>query len=347
MFQQVQYLNDKRLGFEKKNILVLRTHNFSSERVAQIIRFLRTELNPAFDLMSSSSKELGIGESGASIVIELDNGEWKLPEVIRVDENFFRFLQVGKEDNVNWQNFPVQPDQVLVNQALVDEFGFQEPLGKTLRIREKNYSIAGVVPAFHFEALYHRIKPAIFFIDPANADGSIFVKFAAGQSAPALEVLKEKWREIAADLPFDYYFLDEALAAQYVNEARWTKMLSMAASLAILITCIGLLGLAAFTTEQRTKEIGVRKVLGATVANIVSLLSKGLVKLVLLANLIAWPVAWLAMTLWLRNFAHRVDIAWWIFILTGGLVVGLALLTVSTQAIKAALANPVEALRYE
>jgi putative ABC transport system permease protein len=176
---------------------------------------------------------------------------------------------------------------------------------------------------------------------------SISIRLRPDDIPSALTFLQEKWQEYRPDYPFSYYFIDERFNQRYENEEKLGKLFSLFSLLAIAVACLGLFGLAAFTAEQRTKEIGIRKVLGASVAGILSLLSKDFVKLVVVANIIAWPVAWYAMNRWLQDFAYRIDIGWWVFAFAGGLALLIALLTVSTQAIKAALANPVESLRYE
>ncbi|HEX9653146.1 MAG TPA: FtsX-like permease family protein, partial [bacterium] len=173
------------------------------------------------------------------------------------------------------------------------------------------------------------------------------VRLRAGDIPKTLSVLEENWKETAPSLPFQFSFLDEDLERQYRNEERLIQIAGYSAGLAIFIACMGLLGLAAFTAEQRTKEIGIRKVLGASVPDVVALLSKDFSKWIILANLIAWPVAYLVMTRWLQNFAYRTHIDWWMFAMAGGIALVIALLTVSTQAVKAALANPVDSLRYE
>ncbi|MCG3120621.1 MAG: hypothetical protein ALAOOOJD_03402 [bacterium] len=159
--------------------------------------------------------------------------------------------------------------------------------------------------------------------------------------------MRNTWREAAPGKPFDYYFLDEDFDRQYRAEERWAQIVSYATLFAIVIACVGLFGLSALAVTKRTKEIGIRKVLGASVTGIISLLAGDFLKLVALANLIAWPVAWYAMNQWLQNFAYRIDIGWWIFALAGGLALLIAFATVSTQAIRAGLANPVDSLRYE
>jgi putative ABC transport system permease protein len=162
-----------------------------------------------------------------------------------------------------------------------------------------------------------------------------------------LAFIETAWKEFETDKGFVYSFLDDVLLQNYQTEDRVGRLTTYFSGLAIIIACLGLLGLASFTAARHTKEIGIRKVLGASVANLVGLLSQNFLRLVLIANIIAWPLAYFAMAKWLGNFAYRIDIAWWMFAVAGGLALLIALLTVSTQAIKAALANPVEALRYE
>ncbi len=175
----------------------------------------------------------------------------------------------------------------------------------------------------------------------------MIVKLHAGNFSNVIADIEQIWNSIAPGLPFNYYFMDDSFNDTYKTELRLGNIFITFTILSIVIACLGLFGLAIFNAEKRTKEIGVRKVLGATVANLVGFLSKDFVKLVLLANVIAWPVAWYAMSRWLQNFTYRIDISWWVFALAGGVALMIALLTVSTLAIKAALANPVEALRYE
>jgi putative ABC transport system permease protein len=163
----------------------------------------------------------------------------------------------------------------------------------------------------------------------------------------AIAHARKVWQKYSANYPFDYFFLDDEFNRMYKAEEKLSEIFGYFTFLAIFIACLGLFGLASFTAERKTKEIGIRRVLGASVANIVNLISKEFVTLILVANFIAWPIAYFAMNKWLQNFAYRIDIGWWMFALTGGLALLIAFLTVSTQALKAALANPVEALRYE
>jgi putative ABC transport system permease protein len=173
------------------------------------------------------------------------------------------------------------------------------------------------------------------------------LRLQAADLARTVTNLEQVWERLVPNRPFAYFFLDENFNQQYRADERFGQVFAAFAALAILIACLGLLGLASFTAEQRLKEIGIRKVLGASAAGIVGLLSSEFVTLVVIANLVAWPIAHYAMNKWLQEFAYRVDLSWWLFVVAGGLALVIILITVSTQALKAALANPVEALRYE
>jgi len=195
--------------------------------------------------------------------------------------------------------------------------------------------------------LHEPVKPLVLLLDPSFATiRYIFVKIAPGDFVGTLQLLRSAWQEIAPNKPFDYYFLDEDFDQQYRAEERWTQIVKYAMGFALLIACIGLFGLSALTVTKRTKEIGIRKVLGASVFSVVRLLTHEFARLILLANLLAWPLAYWAMQQWLQDFAYRIDLTLWPFALSGIFAFGVALFTVSFQAIKAALANPVESLRY-
>jgi putative ABC transport system permease protein len=243
-------------------------------------------------------------------------------------------------------------DAVIVNEALAKEFGWDDAIGRKISgFRNvqglEEPTVIGVVKDFHFLSLHNEIAPVILHVNPNWPIRYILVKIANANVPQTLALLRDTWHRVSPNAPFEFYFLDEDVENQYRAETRWGKIVGYASVLAIFIACLGLFGLATLTAAKRIKEIGIRKVLGASVAGLAGLLSKDFVKLVLAANLIAWPIAWYAMNKWLQNFAYRTDINWWVFALAGGLALLTALLTVSTQAIKATLANPVEALRYE
>jgi putative ABC transport system permease protein len=202
------------------------------------------------------------------------------------------------------------------------------------------------VKDFHFASFKSEIKPFAFVLSNGHQDNFTLKVEATGLNNTIAE-LQKKWTSYAGDRPFRYSFLDETFANLYKSEQRFNQVILYLTILAITIGCLGLFGLTAFTVERRTREIGIRKVIGASASSIVVLLSKDFIRLVLLAIVIAIPIAWYAMEKWLQNFAYRVHISWWVFLLAGALAVAIALLTISFQAVRAALTNPVDSLRSE
>ena len=222
----------------------------------------------------------------------------------------------------------------------------ESPVGKRLAFHSTDLHIIGVIKDFHFKPIRTKIEPLILIMEPDRFDVMV-MRTRPENILATVEYIETVYKTFNAETPFSLSFLDERYDALYRSEQGAEKVSRYFAVIGILISCLGLYGLVSYTAEQRTKEIGIRKVLGATVANVMTLLSQDFLKLVLVANLLAWPVAWFAMNNWLQDFAYRIDISWWVFAMAGGLALVIALLTVSTQAIRAALANPVEALRYE
>ncbi len=240
--------------------------------------------------------------------------------------------------------------EFLLNQSAVQKLGLTPERALGMRIQQPFFKqsgeVVGVVQDFHYASLHQAIAPMIVINSP-DFVRFLSVKVKTGNFAETLSFLRQRWEAIFPESPFVFSFLDEDLNRLYRAEEKMGQVFGYFTILAVMISCLGLFGLAAFAAEQRTKEIGVRKVLGASVSGIAALLSKEFLKLVLLANLIACPLAYFAMNKWLQDFAYCIDIGWWVFALAGGTALLIALLTVSTQALKAALANPVEALRYE
>ena len=239
---------------------------------------------------------------------------------------------------------------VLINEAMAEALGAVDPVGLPLvglaKEGELDPVVLGVVNDFHNSRVHHRIGPAVMY-PRRDEHGYMLVRLDKNGIADGLQVIEEAWNEIATDVPYRYQFYDEWYDQFYREEERWIQAIGYAAVLAVFISCLGLYGLAAITASRRTKEIGVRKVLGATTAGIAALVSREFVLLAGAANFVAWPVAYLVMSRWLENFAYYTDLAPWIFASAGLAAVGVALLTVSTQAMKAAVTNPVDVLRYE
>ena len=234
---------------------------------------------------------------------------------------------------------------ILLNETAVQALGLESPVGKELNYSALQGTVIGVIKDMHNRSLHNHINPMV--IRYADYGGHLVVAYQPGREAEVLQHVKLAWEKLNFKSEFAYFFLNDHLRQLYAADEKFMQMTLGFAALAIVLSGLGLFGLAVFSTEQRTKEIGIRKVLGASVAGIVGLISSEFVKLVLVANLFAWPIAYYAMNQWLQDFAYRIEIGWWVFALAGGMALLIALLTVCTQAIKAALANPVESLRYE
>ena len=248
---------------------------------------------------------------------------------------------------------------VLVNESFVKEFKLSDPIGKKMPGKFEQ-RIVGVVKDFNFQSLHNKIDPLVLSLKPDSLvkrtenisyafspQPRISVRFKGGSVTANINLLKQTWKKIAPNQDFEYKFLDDTLAAQYQQETRTDIIVKLASGLSIFIACMGLFGLATLAVVRRTREIGIRKVMGATVASIVIMISKEFVKLVIIAALIAFPLAWWFLQDWLKDFAYKVEIGWWIYLIAGVVALGIAVLTVSLQAMKAALSNPVNSLRSE
>ncbi|WP_198174908.1 ABC transporter permease [Spirosoma arboris] len=268
-----------------------------------------------------------------------------------VDNEFIETLQL------HWKLPPhgKAAKYTVISQTAAKELGIaKNPIGQSVSLGEQQKEVAGVLDDFFLTSVKNTVNPIILFVGPdtsrnnAEFGGTFYIRFhKQANLLKQVATLEGIFHKYAPEMPFKYYFLDEAFNNLFQVEQRLANVLNLLTNIAILIACLGLFGLAAFTAEQRTKEIGVRKVLGASVASIVTLLSKDFLKLVLIAIVIASPIAWWAMNRWLQDFAYKIDIEWWMFALVGLLAVGITLLTVSFQSIKAALTNPVKSLRSE
>lgn len=259
-------------------------------------------------------------------------------------------IQLIKGRNFS-KDFGADSSAIIINEKTASILGYDDPVGKN--IYQSNapgepstaYTIIGVVKNFNFESLKQSISPLAFFL--GRSTGLASFKINTDNIPALIKGVENHWKTLATGLPFSYRFLDESFNEMYRSEQRAGKIALTFSVLAVLIACLGLFGLAAYIAEQRTKEIGIRKVLGASVGGLVGLLSKDFVKLVLIAFVIAAPVAWYFMNVWLQDFEYRITISWTVFLTAGIIALLIAVLTISLQAIKAALANPVKNLRTE
>jgi putative ABC transport system permease protein len=270
---------------------------------------------------------------------------------ISVDYEYVQALSLEIKQGRNFSE-ELSPDalsSIIINEKAVKSLNLTDPIGSEIFLIPESsriLKVIGVVKDFHVKSFHNKIEPLFLSINPERFY-TIALRIQPTYTQQTIQYLESVWKKVIPGQPFNYTFLDDTYNKLYNSEEKTGQMATIFSLLAIYIACMGLFGLAAFTAEQRTKEIGVRKVLGASVSNIVQLLSKEFVKWVLLANIIAWPIVWYAMNKWLENFAYKIEIGWWVFILAGGIALIIALFMVSYQAIMAATANPVESLRYE
>jgi putative ABC transport system permease protein len=273
-----------------------------------------------------------------------------------VDDSFLQTLEIQTlKGRLFSKDFPSDTSsRIILNETAVKQLGFasaEDAIGKFALVdwQGETYrnEIIGVTKDFHFQDLHEPIEPYGFQLNNVQQFNYMLAHAKAGNMQSTIKSIEAAWRKLNPNEPFDYSFLDQDFQKNYQAENRLASIVSYFTIIAILISCLGLFGLAAFSAEQRTKEIGVRKVLGATTTNIVGLLSKDFLKLVAIAVVIASPVAWFVMNKWLQDFAYRVNISWAVFVITSCMALCIALLTIGFQAIRAALSNPVKSLRTE
>jgi putative ABC transport system permease protein len=358
--EQLEYLQGKNLGYDKEHIIIVPTNkrrlegNLLAERFETAVRKNPQVVNTTTSLYSMAEAgwmQLGYNDNQNVFRRFRFNG---------VDADFISAmgLQVVAGRDFQKDN-SADSNNILVNEALVREYRWTDPIGKKLP-GKYSQEIIGVVKDFHFESLHNMIQPAVLALKPdsvfaASTDVTydfspqprVSVRFRGGNLQEHIQFLRGAWKSVAGDQDFEYQFLDEALAASYQQEQRLGNMVQYASFLSIFIACMGLFGLATLIVVRRTKEIGIRKVLGADVTRIVTLLSREFLNLVLIASLIAFPVAWWALHQWLQDFAYRIAIPIWIFLAAAIMALVVVLGTVSIQTIKAALTNPVKSLRTE
>ncbi|MEP7323753.1 MAG: ABC transporter permease [Saprospiraceae bacterium] len=349
VYRQTNFMRSHDLGFNKDQMLILDTKNDPAK-----LAFLQ-ELSNLNSIKSTSigSAVPGGGNSGAYSQIENKQGDFQIAnlDVYFVDYNYIPQYQMTMVAGRAFsKEFGTDTTQAMViNETAVHLFGYASPsdaIGRKFKQWGREGNIIGVVKDFHFRALQQKIKPLTMRMEPGRFN-KITAKVQTSALPETIAAVENLWKKILPNRPFSYYFLDEFFDRQYRGEERFGKLFFNFAILAIFISCLGLLGLASYSTLQRTREIGIRKVVGASVFSIVNLLSKDFIKLVCVSILIAAPLAWFGINKWLQDFEYRVNIGWWVFVLAGMMAITIALLTVGFQAIRAAVAKPVKSLRIE
>lgn len=348
MSNQMKFVKNKNLGYDKSYV-------FSVPLTQEVVDHLGAVKNEL-------KKQPGIINVAASDVYNLSDVsgstgdlDWatKSPKrsimitQISTDKDFIPTMKIKFLEGVNFTGTPADSGYYILNETAVKQMGLLPPyIGQQITFHSVKGNILGVVQDFNFKSLKEKIAPLIFFTQWNNKN-ILYVRTTAASAPHAIASVQAKYKKYAGNAPFSYTFLDKAFEAQYKTDQRTGTLFNVFAGIAIFISCLGLFGLATFTAQVKTKEIGIRKVLGASVSGIVKLLSKDFLKLVVIAILVATPIAWWAINKWLEGFAYRINISWWVFAVAGLLAVFIALLTISFQAIKAAVANPVESLRSE
>jgi putative ABC transport system permease protein len=349
VYNQMQYMRNRDLGFSKDQIMVMDTYgDKGKDAFKQVLTGI-----PTVKSVAMSSSVPGGGNPGAYSEIENIKGDLQVAnlDLYFVDFDYINQFKIKMVAGRSFsKEFGTDTTQAMVlNEAAVKMFGYTSPqqaIGKRFKQWGREGKIIGVMKDFHFRSLQQPIKPLTMRIEP-EGNNLVSVNVSAANLPATIASIEKKWKELIPKRPFSYYFLDEFFDRQYRSEERFGKLFLNFAVLAIFISCLGLLGLASHSTIQRTKEIGIRKVLGASTSTIVNLLSIDFLKLVAISSLIAFPLAWFTMHKWLQDFAYRTGVSWWIFVIAGILATLIALFTISFQAIRAAVANPVKSLRSE
>lgn len=351
IYRQIHFLKNRNLGFDKEHVVVVDMPEGEKKYDAYLA--LKSELLQQPSVLDVSAASTippnKYHLTGTQTVGDQDEKSLTM-KFFSVDYNFIEMLGF---ELVNGRSFSSEyatdkKEAIIINEEAARQLGWNKPIGKRLKIFWNNEigRVIGVVKDFHFKSLHEKIEPTVFTVG-FRWLFHIVIRIRPGNIPNTLDFIKETWKKYNPIRPFDFSFVDENFDKLYRAEEKMGTLFGYFTSLAIIIACLGIFGLVSFSTENRTKEIGIRKVLGASVVRIIHLFSKEFIMLVLVANIIAWPIAYFVMNKWLQNFAYKINISWWTFLLAGVTALVIALLTVSYQAIKAATSNPVEALRYE
>lgn len=360
IYRQMQYAINKDLGFNKEQTL---SFHIDDMNVRNQVAALKAQLlkSPLIEAAAAAGNPIGNNDLGGhSYSFEQNNGvisaSEQMAQELMVDDAFLKTMDLKLVEGRNF-SAAMPTDQygsIIINETLMKNLGWKEAIGKKMQFKRNQSSetstttVIGVIKDFHTYSLQHKIEPLVMMMPAyAGAQDNMYIKIAKGKTAEGLAYIKQVYTQFDKTNTAEFHFLDENFAKQYAAEQKQEQVSMVFTILAVVIACLGLFGLATFTATQRVKEIGIRKVLGASVGSITAMLSKDFVKLVCIAIIIAVPVAWFTMNEWLKAFAYRINIEWWMFVIAALLALVIALCTISFQAIRAAIANPVKSLRTE
>jgi len=358
VYKQLIYNQTKDLGFNKENVVIL----YNTSRLGNSEESLRQELLKLPQVTNASITTGLPAESsfGDTYTPETNTANTNSTETnvflssFMVDEAFVSTLNLKIINGRAFSKNYADSASVLLNETAVKQIGWKNPIGKTITYPgndNQKFTVIGVVKDFNTDSFHNSISPFALFYTASKTynikSSYIAVRIKPGNYSETLSSIQNKWKQFAPDLPFDYSFMDAEFDALYRSDQTMGKVFTVFTVLSLVVACLGLLGLAIYTAERRTKEIGIRKVLGASVQNVVLSLSKEFIRLITLALVIAFPIAWYAMNKWLQDFAYKTDINWWIFALAASVILIITFITISYQAIRAAIANPIKSLRSE
>ncbi|MBM1106514.1 ABC transporter permease [Aurantibacter crassamenti] len=357
IYLQLNYAQNRDLGYDKENLLVVQ----NTEKLEGSEETFRSELEGLSEVNSASIS--------SGMITKDAFGDFYFPETINsddtiakdiilqsylVDEHFMSTLDLKLTEGRGFEPKFNDSLSVIINEAAAKEIGWQNPIGSMIQYpggKMESYKVVGVLKDFNLESLHSHIQPFALFSNASKSYSTgvsyITIKIKSKNVAKLIANIESKWTSYQPNIPFEYAFLDDDLNAAYDSDQRQANLFSVFAFLTIFIACMGLLGLIAFTAQQKTKEIGIRKVLGATITEIVSLLASDFIKVLVIAMLIASPIAWYFMDKWLQDFAYKIEMPWWLFLLSGIIALTIAMLTIGFQSLKSAMANPTKSLRSE
>jgi len=354
IYNQLKYIQDKDLGYNRDHVLCI----WNVYSLGDKAKSFKHEVNQLPGVQSSTlTSALPTSDYGNTSTVfkdpVIDQKRSLMTQEWTVDEDYIPTLGMKIKDGRNFSNqMPTDSSAVVINETAARMLEFRNPVNQTIYVPQdqnakilKPYHIIGVIKDFNFQSLRDNVTPLIFYYK--DDLGALSVRINSENIPALLDRVKAKWRDFSPNQQFNYSFMDKDFEAMYRSEQRMGTISVVFTSLAIIIACLGLFGLAAYAAEQRTKEIGIRKVLGASMSTIIGMLSKDFIKLVVIAIIFASPLAWWAMNYWLQDFAYRQNIQWWVVAVAGVAAILIAFITISFQSIKAAITNPVKSLRSE
>jgi len=351
VFQQLKFFQNKNLGFDKEQVLIIQNPSSLGSTLQSLKNTLHENAN-IVNVSGSNSipghrfSNIGFGAEGVDEGFSLN--------LCICDENFLKTMKINlMKGRFFSREFRSDSSAVVLNQTAVDLLNWDDPIGKRINnwAKERGYfTVIGVIEDYHYESLHQKVRPMALFLSGGyfkRNEDYISLRLKTDNVTETIDFIKNTWTHFVPGKPFEYTFLDEEYNRLYLNEEQTRKLFTIFAFLAIFIACLGLFGLASYSAQRRTREIGIRKAVGASYANIILILNQEFLKWVLIANLMAWPAAYFLMNNWLQNFAYRISLNSWVFLLGTSIALVIAIFTVSFQSVKAALINPSEALRYE